>query len=156
VRFEQARTLLRAMEREGVRYVLIGSMAMAARGIVRATQDIDFFVAPEPGNVERLKRALHSVFDDDSIDEIGADDLGGGYPVIRYGPPDGQLQIDFVGRRGVAFAFDDVESEVLDVDGTAVPVATARMLYTMKRNTVRPQDRSDAAILRERFDLDKG
>jgi hypothetical protein len=27
---------------------------MAARGIVRATQDIDFFVAPEPGNVERL------------------------------------------------------------------------------------------------------
>lgn len=155
MRFEQAKALLRAMAREGVRYVLIGSMAMAARGIVRATQDIDFFVAPEPGNVERLKRALRSVFDDASIDEIDPDDLAGGYPVIRYGPPDGQLQIDIVGRLGEAFVFDDIESEVLDIDGTPVPVATPGMLYTMKRDTVRPQDRADAVVLRERFDLDE-
>ncbi|MGH8775234.1 MAG: hypothetical protein ACRDWI_08695 [Jiangellaceae bacterium] len=154
VRFEQAKSLLDAFEREGVRYVLIGSMAMAAQGVVRATQDIDFFVAPEPGNVERVKRALRSVFHDESIDEIDSADLAGPYPVIRYGPPDSQLAIDLVGRLGDAFAFDDIEAQLIDIDGTAVPVATPRMLYRMKRDTVRPQDRADAEILRERFDLE--
>lgn len=38
--FEDAMALLAAMEREGVRYVLIGSMAMAANRIVRATRDV--------------------------------------------------------------------------------------------------------------------
>jgi hypothetical protein len=154
VRFEQAKALLDAFEREHVRFVLIGSMAMAAHGIVRATQDIDFFIAPDPSNVDRVKRALRAVFDDDSIDEIGSDDLGGRYPVIRYGPPDGDLVIDLVGRLGDAFAFEDVEAELIDVDGTEVPVATPRMLYRMKRDTIRPQDRADAEVLRERFSLD--
>ena len=70
--FEEAKTILAALEREGVRYVLIGSMGMAAQGLVRATRDIDFFVTPDPENVERLKKALKSVFDDPRIDEISA------------------------------------------------------------------------------------
>ncbi|CAN5619799.1 hypothetical protein BH24ACT14_BH24ACT14_16430 [soil metagenome] len=80
MRFEQAKALLAAFERERVRYVLIGSMAMAAHGLVRATRDIDFFVATDVDNVERLKRALRSVFDDASIDEISSDDLAGATP----------------------------------------------------------------------------
>jgi hypothetical protein len=40
--------ILAALDREGVRYVLIGSMAMAAQGLIRATRDIDFFVSPDP------------------------------------------------------------------------------------------------------------
>jgi len=69
-------------------------------------------------------------------------------------PPDGELVIDLVGRLGDAFAFEDVEAELIDVDGTAVPVATPRMLFRMKRDTIRPQDRADAEMLRERFSLD--
>lgn len=34
-------------------------------------------------------------------------------------------------------------------------VASARMLYRMKRDTGRLKDRADAALLRERFDLDE-
>jgi hypothetical protein len=34
-----------------------------------------------------------------------------------------------------------------------VRVATPRMLYRMKRHTVRPIDRADAEALREKFDL---
>jgi len=58
--FEEAKRILVALEREGVRYVLIGAMAMAAQGLIRATHDLDFFVAPEAENVERLKRAFNS------------------------------------------------------------------------------------------------
>jgi hypothetical protein len=35
----------------------------------------------------------------------------------------------------------------------AVSVATPRMLYRMKKDTVRPQDRADAERIRESFDL---
>jgi hypothetical protein len=89
VRFEDARSLLAALERGGVRYVLVGSMAMAVHGIVRATRDIDLFVRPDAGNIARLREALRTTFDDDDVDEIDADDLAGAYPVIRYGPPEG-------------------------------------------------------------------
>ena len=40
------------------------------------------------------------------------------------------------------------------LDGIRVRVATPRMLYRMKRDTVRPQDKVDALVLRERFDLE--
>jgi hypothetical protein len=71
--FEEAKRILTVLEREGVRYVLIGAMAMAAQGLIRATHDLDFFVSPEGENVDRLKRAFKSLFDDDpNIDEISA------------------------------------------------------------------------------------
>lgn len=156
MRIEQARAVFAAFEREHVAYALIGSMAMAVHGIVRATRDIVFFVDPHPDNVERLKRALRTVFHDASIDEIDSGDLAGPYPVVQYGPPDGDFVIDLIARLGDACGFDDVEAEEVLVSGVRVRVATPRALYAMKRDTVRPQDRADAASLRERFGLEGG
>lgn len=151
----QAIEIIAAFEREQVRYVLIGSMAMALQGIVRATEDIDFFVDPESSNVDRIKRALRSVFDDDSIDQIESNDLAGEYAVVRYGPAEQDLTIDLVGKLGDAFAFEDIEHEVIDHSGVSIRVATPRMLHRMKRDTVRPQDRVDADRLRQAFNLDE-
>lgn len=61
--------------------------------------------------------------------------------------------IDLVSRIGDAFRFDGIESEDLVVEGVTVRVATPRMLYRMKRDTVRPQDRVDAENLRSTFGL---
>ncbi len=152
--FEEAKKVLSAFERAGVHYVLVGSMAMAVQGLVRATRDMDFFVSPDPDNVERLKAALKSVFADPSIDEISASDLAGDYPAIQYVPPHGDFSLDILARLGEAFRFDNLESEELLIDGIAVRVATPRMLYDMKKDTVRPQDRVDAAALRQRFRLE--
>ena len=55
--FAEALQLLAAFERHGVAYLLVGSMAMAAR-YLRATRDIDIFVDPREENVARLKAAL--------------------------------------------------------------------------------------------------
>jgi hypothetical protein len=152
--FEQAKQILKEFERERVRYVLIGSMAMAAQGLVRATRDIDVFVAPERQNVERLVRALRSVVGDDpNLNEITVEDLAGDYPAVEYVPPGGAYSIDILARLGEAFSFDDIESEELIVEGIRLRVATPLMLYRMKRDTVRPQDRADAAALRARFGL---
>lgn len=152
--FSQAMRVLGAFERHGVQYVLVGSMAMAAQGIVRATRAMDVFIAPDAANVERLKKALREVFDDPEIDEIRPEELAGEYPAIQYVPPQESYWIDIVARLGEAFRFADLESEEIVVEAVRVRVATPRMLYRMKKDTVRPQDRLDAQVLREKFDLE--
>ena len=47
---------LAAFGREGVNYVLGGSMAMAAQGLAHATRELDFFVTPTPANTPPLSR----------------------------------------------------------------------------------------------------
>ncbi len=145
--------MLRALNAEGVEYVLFGGQAVNLHGILRFTDDIDLFVSPTPENVGRLRRALRRLWADDSIDEIRAEDLAGEYAVVRYGTPD-DFYIDVVSRLGEAYAFDDIESEWIEVDGVRARVATARMLYRMKKGTVRPLDRADAADLRAKFHLE--
>lgn len=151
--FEQTKRILAAFDQRLVDYVLIGGMAMAAQGLVRATRDIDVVVSAEAKNIDRLKTALKDVFDDPEIDSIRAEELAGAYPAVQYVPPTGDFWIDILARLGETFRFANLESEELVIDGVRIRVATPRMLYRMKKDTVRPQDRLDAQVLRERFDL---
>lgn len=151
--FADAMRILAALERHGVEYVLVGSMAMAAQGIVRATRDMDIFISADEANVARLRTALHEIFDDPSIQQIAASDLAGDYPAIQYVPPSADFWIDILARLGEAFRYANLDFEILRIEGLSVRVATPRMLYRMKKDTVRPQDRLDAQILKERFDL---
>ena len=155
MRLDDVRELLAALEDEGVRYALFGALALAVHGLDRATRDIDLFVDPAPDNVERLRAALARVFDDPALEEITAEDLGGEYPAIQYGPPDVDYTIDLVSRLGEAFAFEDLEVQQVDAGGLLIRVVTPATLYRMKRDTVRPRDRDDAERLRRAFDLDE-
>ena len=109
---------------------------------------------PTPENLARLRRALHTVYaDDSSIDEIRDADLLGEYPWVRYYPPSGDLFLDVMTRLGDDVSFDTVEAEIKEVEGIRVRVATPLALYRMKKDTVRPLDHRDAAALAERFNL---
>ncbi len=143
------------MEREGVRYTIFGAVALNLHGLARATEDLDIFVAPERANIDRLRTALRSVFDDEHIDEIQSDDLLGDYPAVQYVPPDGSFHIDILTRLGEAFSFDGLESQRLDFDGLEVTVVTPRTLYEMKKGTVRPGDWGDAERLLRRFGFEE-
>ena len=103
-----------------------------------------------------VKSAMPRTRNDESVFEISSEDLAGSYPVVRYGPPDPEtLTIDLIGRLGEAFSFDDIEAVPVDVGDLTAQVATPRMLYVMKRDTVRPQDRADAQVLRDTFGLEE-
>lgn len=138
-----------------MRYKVVGAVALNFLGLPRATQDLDIFVAADEANVQRLRKALHSVFDDPSIDEITSGDLLGLYPAIQYVPPAGTFHIDILHRLGEAFGFDGIEVEEIEVEGIRVPVATPQMLYRMKKDTVRLQDKADADRLRRQFKLEE-
>ena len=152
--YDELKRLFRSLGEHGVEYVLVGGVAMSLHGVVRATEDVDVFVRPTEENAARLRVALRSLWDDDEIDGITAEDLGGRYPTIRYGPPDTDWAIDLLSRLGTRLRYDDLESEESEIGGVPVRVATPRALYRMKRDTVRPIDRADAEALRLAFDLE--
>ena len=149
---ETIRALFAALRDEHVDYVLVGALAMDVLGIGRLTEDIDLFVRPTPENVDRLRRALHRVWQDPSIDEITAADLAGDYPAIQYVAPDG-TPIDILSRLGEAFEFTHLAATVYSYGDVEVRVATPETLYRMKRDTTRLRDKADAQILKEKFRL---
>ena len=147
---ERLRAVFRALGEQRVEYAVFGAVALGLHGLARATADLDLFIKADADNVERLKRALRSVFTDPSIDEISAEDLCGDYPAVRYLPPDG-FGFDVLTRLGTAFRYEDLEIEERNYDGVPVRVVTPRTLWRMKKDTVRPSDRFDAQVLAERF-----
>ena len=149
--FEILKRVLAALEARGVHYAIIGAVAMNLHGLARSTEDLDIFVEPEAGNIDRLKLALHDAIDDPDIDDITAADLLGEYPAVQYVPPEGAFRVDILTRLGAAFRFSDLETERVAYEDVMVTAITPRMLYRMKRDTVRPKDAADAAALRQRF-----
>jgi hypothetical protein len=147
--------VVRALVRRGVRFKIVGGVALNLLGLPRATQDLDIFVEPEAENIALLRQALHDVFDDPSIDEISAEDLAGPYPAIQYVPPSSGFHIDILSRLGEAFDYAGIEAEPQDFEGMRVPVATPRMPFRMKCDTVRMQDRADAERLQRHFRWEK-
>jgi hypothetical protein len=133
----------------GLDYVLIGATAMGVHGLIRATEDIDLFVRPNPDNIERLRTALTAAYEGDpNIRDISTDDLLGEYPAVRYYPPSGDLYFDILTPLGETVTFESIERERKEVAGTMVWVATPAALYRLKKGTVRARDHQDAAALR--------
>lgn len=151
----ELQTLFRALQRHQVEYVVVGAIAMALQGVTRATEDVDLFVRPTDANVTRLRAALQEVWHDPLIEEIQAAELAGEIGVVTYVPPVGEWHLDVISHLPEAFRFEDIEHQPLQLEhDLVVPVATPRMLYRMKRDTIRHKDRIDAAWLQERFRLE--
>ena len=152
--FEVLKRLIAALNARRVDYAVFGAIAMTLHGLVRATEDLDLFIAPTSENIERLRAALGDVFGDPEIGKITAADLLGDYPSVRYCPPHQTFYLDILTRLGDAFTFADLEIETKPFDGMPARVVTPRGLYKMKKDTVRLKDRADAEMLRRQFRLE--
>lgn len=145
--FNEYMRVLEALEKHNVDYILVGGFAVILFGMQRLTRDVDIFVKMAPENIEKLRKALHALFNDPSIEEITLGELEQ-YPVIRYGTPNG-FYIDILARLGEVAAFDDIDYEAVEIQGTQIKVATPETLYRLKKDTVRPEDKIDAMFLKE-------
>lgn len=149
--YDKVFEVLKALHEHDVEYVLVGAAAINLLGLVRPTHDLDLFIRPTEENVAKLRAALRSVWDDPEIEQIAAAELAGDIAVVRYGPPETELIVDILARLGTMFTIDDLEWKWQTHGGVPVRLATPRTIYRMKRDTLRPQDKMDAARLREKF-----
>ena len=151
VDLDECLRVIRSFQEEGVDYVLIGGVAVNLHGIIRATESVDFFISPSASNIERLKKALKKLWNDPDIDTFSAEDFAGNYPTLRYGPPEGDMVVDFLARLGTKHRFEDLAFEDLSIGGETVRVATIEQLIKMKQDTLRPIDRADVEALKRRI-----
>jgi predicted nucleotidyltransferase len=145
--FDKFLKIIDALEKEKVDYILIGGFAMVLYGMPRATQDIDIFIKCREENIERLQRALYSVFNNKNVFEITFSELQN-YPVIRYGAEEG-YNVDILANIGTAFSFEDLMFEELNVEGHKIKIASVESLYKLKENTLRAIDKSDLLFLKQ-------
>lgn len=141
--------VLKALHEHSVEYILVGGLAVILHGTPRVTEDLDIFVKRDPANLEKLKKALRSVFHDESIDDLTENDLVD-YPVVRYGTPE-DYYIDIMDRIGEAFTYENLSHETITSEGIPIKVATIETLIIMKRGTIRDKDKADVIFLTEKL-----
>ena len=139
--------IIKALNQFEVDYILIGGYAVILHGLPRTTQDMDLIIKMSGENIKNLQTALRSVYNDSEINEINFEELKK-YAVIRYGTPD-NFNIDIMAGIGEIANYDNIEFEIKEVDDLKIKLATAGALFKLKKNSMRPQDQSDAVFLSE-------
>lgn len=131
----------------GVRYVLIGGIALIRHGVVRATRDIDAVFDPEPDNVERIRSLVEKWGatrpDGSPIPEGGI----AGDRTIHLATPDGELDLLSEATAGTSFSDLLARAETRRVDGVEAPICSLADLVAMKRSVGRERDLVDLADL---------
>ena len=74
--------LCRSLNREGVRYVLVGGFAVILQGFARTTKDIDLLIDPSDENIHALRRAM-ATLPDNAIALVRDGDVRE-YRVVRW------------------------------------------------------------------------
>jgi hypothetical protein len=147
------REILALLASHQVRFSVIGGVALIARGVQRATEDVDIAYARDRENLKRLAGALQTI-----------------HPRLRGVPADLPFVLDEASlRSGLNFTLDtdlgpldlfgevpglgtfdhvDAASSELEIAGTRLLVLTIDGLERSKRAAGRPKDLVDLGYLR--------
>lgn len=146
------KTVIEALDKAHVYYILVGGYAVALHGAVRGTVDLDFVIALEAEQFVALEEALQSL---------------GLTPRLPVSATEVfNFRQEYIERRQlVAWSFVNVDNplELVDiiithdantlkstskaVDGSVIRIATIDELIKMKQASDRPQDREDIKAL---------
>lgn len=135
-----------ALNREKVKYIVVGGCAVILHGYRRTTYDIDLLVDPSLENIRRLKKVFREVFQSDEASEIRDVDIEQ-YAVVRFVPESEEIVIDLIGKIGkVNFETAMKDIEEVELEGVKIPVCGLSTLIETKKG-VRPKDKEDSLFL---------
>ncbi len=136
-------TILDDLNRAGVRYVLIGGIALIRHGVVRATRDIDVVLAPEPENLERLRELVAAWLATRPDGSPVPEDAIAPGRTIHLLTPHGELDLLPERQSPLSFAELSARAETRRVDGVEAPICALEDLVAMKRIAGRERDLLD-------------
>jgi hypothetical protein len=131
---------LKLLNDQKVRYLLIGGYAVGYHGYPRATNDMDVWVAVDPGNADRLVAALREF--GFVLPELTPDLFLEVNKIIRMGIPPMRLEIS-TGISGVEFEECFAQRVVGDLDGIQVNIIDLPHLKINKKAAGRLKDLAD-------------
>jgi hypothetical protein len=152
--------VLRCFSEAGLRYVVVGGLAVNAHGVIRATKDIDVCPDPERENLVRLAALLRDLeavqvgmgdfdaaempFDPTEVEDL---ERGGNFRLeTRLGNIDVMQWLSGI-EGDLAYAVLAADALVVELAGLLIPVCSLAHLRAMKRAAGRPQDLQDLADL---------
>ena len=130
-----------------VEFLIVGAYAVAFHGYPRYTGDLDILVRPEPGNAQRVLRAL-TEFGFGGLG-IRAEDLEVPRKVVQLGVSPNRIDL-VTSVTGVSFEEAWTTRQAGDLAGVAVSFIGRSELLRNKESTGRAKDLGDAEELRRR------
>jgi len=152
--------VIEALERDGIRYVVVGGLAVVLHGHARLTADVDLAVDLAPEEAARTMETLTRIglrprapvepdeFADPAARARWREEKG--MRVFSLWDPDHPMRVvDLFVENPVDFEGLWNRSEIAQLSTTAVRIASIPDLIGMKELAGRPQDLEDVAALRE-------
>jgi hypothetical protein len=136
---------LQLLNEKQVEYLLIGGYAVGYYGYVRATADIDIWVAINPTNAERITEAIHEFFGYPIADATPSLFLEEN-KIARMGVPPFRIEI-LTTISGVDFAQCYAERVVAILDEVEVKLISREHLRMNKQASGRLKDLNDLEYL---------
>lgn len=134
--------LCESLNKHGIRYVLIGGVAVILHGYTRGTTDIDLLVDSAEENVAKIKEAL-AYLPDNAVAAIKNNEVKK-YSVVRIGD---EIVIDLM-EKACGVNYEEASKDIMkkEINGVLIPLASPEMLIRMK-DTVRHKDKVDIEFL---------
>jgi hypothetical protein len=131
---------LKLLKEHEVRYLLIGGYAVGYHGYIRATGDMDIWIAVQPDNAQKIVAALHAFGIDDPA--INPQFFLQEKKILRMGVPPVRLEIT-TAISGVEFD-ECYPSRIVDeLDGVEVNLIDLENLKKNKQASGRSKDMTD-------------
>ena len=144
--FSQFEKLLVGLALANVDFAIVGGLAVALNGLVRATEDVDIIIADDPQNVQRLLDYLAT------WGEGWAREL----KVEEFIPQEGSIRVveDFpldIFTRMRDHSIHDFRPRFrsIDIHGQKIQYISAHDLITLKEGSWREKDKIDVQFLRD-------
>ncbi len=131
---------LKLMQKHQVRYLVIGSWAVALHGRPRYTKDIDILVAREPENARKIMLVINE-FGFGSVG-LSAEDFMREHYVVQLGFEPNRIDI-LTHIDGVQFEEAEQRKHNILVGEVSLPVISILDLLKAKQAASRPQDLAD-------------
>jgi hypothetical protein len=138
------REFLKSLDSNRVEYLLIGGYAVGIHGHIRATNDLDIWVAMNLGNAERLRCALRAF--GFAGPELTAEMFLTPRNVVRMGVPPIRIEI-LTTISGVEFESCYAERGMVQLEDLTVPVISLARLRENKAASGRAKDLADLESL---------
>jgi len=159
--------LFRALQENGVRYLLIGGVAVNLHGIGRLTADVDMMLALDPENLSRFVAAAERLglkpvvpvalteFADATKVQSWIEDKGMLAFALR--PPEKTAPtIDILVKPVVAFDEAYVRRIERQLEDVTISLASIDDIIRLKTGTGRQKDEADIAALRQLLRMEEG
>ncbi len=154
----------RAMHDEGVRYVLVGGIAVNLHGVERATADVDLLMALDSENLGRFHRVARR-FAMRPVVPVALEDFADAAKVESWIRDKKMIAlalraadkldptVDILVQPAVAFEEAHARAIVKDLGGFPVTIAAIEDLIRLKTGTGRQKDQADIDALRRAQEL---